>query len=521
MNSKFETYSSVLFSILAGKPGDTNFISSLLEKVTSPRYLIKGDVSGIQNFIFTIPSEKASRELKARSEYIKKYTEKWLNEVLKITSEYEILTRGGGNFYVFGRVNDEHLLINLEKKICKNSPEGIYLTLSWVKADNLQEVENIRIMLEKESSIKKMRKYYGMTEFFEPVNSAKPVMIHEKETFSTAGIPEWDDNLINKYSELKKKYKKDSDSETYDTDEKPEKGYIISFKFLADFAGFRTGTKKIAVLKMDVDNLGRLFSQLRDFGQIKKVSESLDYFFSEYLYNLLNEKISFKYAGEKLPDEFMLFFNNIYTVYSGGDDCFFVGAWDAILEFAHLIRERMRNFIREDELDVDVPRITLSASVQIYSPNYPVFRFAEEADENLHAAKYSAGGLKDKIYLMGEIFTWEEFAQIIDLKNKLYELIAFRNESRAILERIKMSGEKFSKDQADVIKGGYELPRTWRMHYSIARNIKPENREFAVKYILPVYESNLLRAYFEKKVLSAMIFPVSARYAELLTRNIK
>lgn len=37
---------------------------------TYSRFLLKVDISGIQNFIFDIPSDKASKNLKARSFYV-------------------------------------------------------------------------------------------------------------------------------------------------------------------------------------------------------------------------------------------------------------------------------------------------------------------------------------------------------------------------------------------------------------------------------------------------------------------
>jgi len=215
-----------------------------------------------------------------------------------------------------------------------------------------------------------------------------------------------------------------------------------------------------------------------------------------------------------------LFRNNVYVVFSGGDDCFILGAWDAVMEFTMLTRQDLRRFIKKENLDSD-KEITMSASIQLYNPAYPTYKFADEAEENLHEAKYSEKNKKDKIFIFGQVFSWEEFEQVLRIKEKLYELITVRKESRAILERIKRSAQSYERDR-NACLDGVDIPRTWRMNYSIGRNIKNrDNRLFADKHILQEYESNLLRAYHEKKSISAMIFPVAARYTELLTRNTK
>lgn len=510
----FESYSLKLFEILTKKESESTFLKDV-EDVPLPRYLIKGDVSGIQNFIFTIPSKYASKELKARSEYIKKYTSGWLEEICRNCLKSVLLSRGGGNFYLFANVPDTRVLEEIEKRISLESPEGLYLALSWINADAPGEFKKIRTKIEEEGARKKLKKYSNLPEMFEPRAAGEPHYFHLEGTFSKEGLPLWREGLMKTFSAS-------STGREYEVEsgEEPLDGNIVSFRHLAWFAEMRTGTPKIAVLKMDIDDLGIFFSGLAGFDQVKQASECLDFFFSRHLFDLLDKSMDQKSSPRNLPDEMLLFRNNIYVVFSGGDDCFILGAWDGVLEFSVLFRQELRKFIREENL-TDNQRINISASVQLYSPGYPVYKFAAEAEENLHEAKYSEVNKKDKIFIFGEVFSWEEFGQVLKVKDILYELIAQRGESRAILERIRHSAKTYEHDR-EACLGGMELPRTWMMNYTMGRNIRnPENRMFAEKNILPQYESNLLRAYHEKKSLSAMIFPVAARYTELLTRNIK
>lgn len=513
--NEFEFYSSKLFEILSGKDQESSFLKEVVRDVPLPRYLIKGDVSGIQSFIFSIPSKYASKELKARSEHIKSYTSGWLEEIRKSCLKSILLSGGGGNFYLFANVPDAGALEEIEKRISHDSPEGLYLALSWINADDPDNFSTIRTRLEEEGARKKLKKYSNLPEMFEPRATVEPHYFHLDGTFPKEGLPLWRECLMKAFSEASTGSEYEDDQE-----EEPLDGNIVSFRHLAWFAEIRTGTPKIAVLKMDIDNLGIFFSGLAGFDQVKQASECLEFFFSKHLFDLLDKSMEQKSPLQKLPGEMMVLKNNVYVVFSGGDDCFIIGAWDGVLEFAVLFRQELRKFIREENLTVD-QRINISASVQLYSPGYPVYKFAAEAEENLHEAKYTEKNRKDKIFIFGEVFSWEEFEQVLKVKDTLYELIAQRGESRAILERIRHSAKAYEHDREACLEG-MELPRTWMMNYTLGRNIRnAENRIFAEKNILPQYESNLLRAYHEKKSLSAMIFPVAARYTELLTRNTK
>ncbi|HOP00448.1 MAG TPA: hypothetical protein PK766_12860, partial [Bacteroidales bacterium] len=371
--NEFESYSSGLFKILSGEVPGSDFLKSLIKDVPTPRYLIKGDVSGIQNFIFTIPSKYASKELKARSEYIKKYTSGWFEEIREKCGEIETLSAVGGNFYLFANVPDTRVLEEIEKRICLESPEGLFLALSLIKADDPDDFENIRNRLEMEGALKKLRKYSNSPELFEPRIAKAPQLFHLLDNFRKDQLPSWNDVLMKAFLES-------SAVKGYEAEpgEEPSAGNIISFRHLAWFAEIRTGTAKIAVMKMDIDNLGLFFSGLGDFGNVKQASQCLEYFFSQHIFNILGNGMKQKTVLSELPGDMTLFRNNIYIVFSGGDDCFILGAWDAVLEFAVLVRHELRKFTREDDLDAGSSKITMSASVQLYSPAYPVYKFAAE-----------------------------------------------------------------------------------------------------------------------------------------------
>lgn len=64
--------------------------------------LIKGDVSGIQDFIFHIPSKGAAKSLKGHSVYIALLSDVITRYMVREMGleDANILYNGGGNFYI-------------------------------------------------------------------------------------------------------------------------------------------------------------------------------------------------------------------------------------------------------------------------------------------------------------------------------------------------------------------------------------------------------------------------------------
>jgi len=151
-----------------------------------------------------------------------------------------------------------------------------------------------------------------------------------------------------------------------------------------------TGVEALGVLKADVDNLGKLFAcglppERLNLSRLATFSRQMNGFFSVYLPQLLADDPRFQ---------------NIYTVFAGGDDLFLIGPWNRIIEFAPVLRESFRMFACCN------PEITISAGITVDKPGVPVPIVAERAEETLKAAK-DAG--RDRVTLFGESVTWDEF----------------------------------------------------------------------------------------------------------------
>jgi len=129
----------------------------------------------------------------------------------------------------------------------------------------------------------------------------------------------------------------------------------------------------LGTLRMDVDNLGAIFSQglerekekggsIRTLSRTVSLSRQFNLFFGGYL-NLLAKKWG------------------VYITYSGGDDLFVVASWINALNFAVDVRRDFRKFVCEN------PYITISGGLTVHKHNFPIGRAAEQAGKAEEKAK--------------------------------------------------------------------------------------------------------------------------------------
>lgn len=100
---EYKTHSNNLTSVLTHTFQENSFTNEIRSKIHSDRYLVKGDLSGIQDYIFSIPSKGAARKLKARSRYVEEKTKAIAKRIKSMYNNYIELYMGGGNFYLFLR----------------------------------------------------------------------------------------------------------------------------------------------------------------------------------------------------------------------------------------------------------------------------------------------------------------------------------------------------------------------------------------------------------------------------------
>lgn len=115
--------------------------------------LISGDISGIQDFIYTIPSKGALKTLRGRSLYIDLLLEEFIDEYLEQIglSRANVLYSGGGHFYILApNIEDTKKAIDIDKLQAKmnrwlmeNIGINLYLAIGTAEcsANNLMKSE--------------------------------------------------------------------------------------------------------------------------------------------------------------------------------------------------------------------------------------------------------------------------------------------------------------------------------------------------------------------------------------------
>lgn len=188
-------------------------------------------------------------------------------------------------------------------------------------------------------------------------------------------------------------------------------GTLLSF---AQIAGKSTGNKKLAMFKADVDNLGLVFSsslgKRMSFSRYADMSHKLHYFFSAYYTHFLNH-FSCKMKTDDGSEKDVLYADVIYTVFSGGDDLCVIGAWDAVIQFA---RDFQKEFVR---LTNGNPSLTLSAGIELASASTPVAMLADNAEASLEKSKEKkekGKTVKNAVTVFGTTVSWSDFAQEIE-----------------------------------------------------------------------------------------------------------
>ncbi len=282
-------------------------------------------------------------------------------------------------------------------------------------------------------------------------------------------------------------------------------GEIADFEEMAEIS---QGVPRLGILRMDVDNLGDLFQKglgnSATFSRIASLSFNLRLFFEGWLNQICqNENLH----------------NQIYTIYSGGDDLFITGSWSVIPLLAKRIREDFREFVCQN------PNITISAGIAIEKAKFPLYQFARTAKEALDdraKARIENGRIvKDAIDFLGHTFSWEDFGEVEEWQKKLISWIEPTGKAPRALLQLLMSLFVNYKQELEKVKGVKPSQLfygrwIWLSNYYLCRLSKRiENSPEIKQGILDLADEILNKPDFLKKIA------IASRWAELLTRKLE
>jgi CRISPR-associated protein Csm1 len=166
------------------------------------------------------------------------------------------------------------------------------------------------------------------------------------------------------------------------------------------------GIEMASVLRMDLDNLGKIFShsmaaEQDTLARKSSLSRQLTLFFKYHLDGVLRgsgsgyEKLNRANLANSSGLE-----RRLSVVYSGGDDLFILGHWLDTLEAAIDIQQAFARFTAN-------PFITLSAGLALAPAHTPIYRLARLAGELEDVAKQKGGIEKNRIcFTEDKVFTW-------------------------------------------------------------------------------------------------------------------
>ncbi|NUQ82512.1 MAG: type III-A CRISPR-associated protein Cas10/Csm1 [Bacteroidetes bacterium] len=574
----------------------------------APVTLVCGDVSGIQDFIFNIPSrlldergEKIStaKSLKGRSFYVQTLSDvvaRFLLDGLDL-KPVNLLYNGGGNFYLvipsckveklrslipdisrallqdnlfiaFGftplsitdfikkdggnKITDRWKEVGESVNIAKRqrfkelSAKEIFDPLPQQDGQPVRRVDELSRNLYNAKGLSIQPLPAGTTEragwqktihdlgyelIISPSDKLSPSSILLNDTrfcgpgcisrntlagfrFLVKDVPVWrhtpaDDNGPSSMEYWKSIMEK-LETDDLKSEEKPIPEQAITFHHMARFAESRTGTPKIGILKMDIDNLGSLFEtglpeELKSISRIASLSRNLRWFFEGYINTIIQE-----------PD----YRYDIYTVFSGGDDFFAVGAWDRLFSFATRIRSDFKEFTGNH------PGITLSAGLLLVDDKFPVKRFAHLADEALDEAKSrqdAAGNLvKNAISVFGYTLSWDEFDEARQLKDDILNLVK-QKKARSVIGKLLLFSRELEPLRRGNRKSHIPLPRLWRLAYSFRETAGKDTDSPGKKQTDQLIEkiNQIVFKRLKGQDTEPMLVAVAARWAEFESRLIK
>jgi len=477
--------------------------------------LVKGDISGIQEFIFNVKSEGAAKSLKAKSFFVKAISIISAHylfgkfEVAENEREKYTISISGGNFFILVPNNDDKEKIFDEYK-CETvsvlSKIGLNVVLTHVeinsKSDYGEELHEL-------STLNTVEKYklFNCTDYedvFIPFND-NPInfgilTLKGRQSYSLrSGV---DGNLLIRDNSIRFLHHElilsnDPENTLFSLKDKPDvffptrQGNTLTFEEIAGNVG---KSKKLGILKMDVDNLGAIFQNLTNSEEHKKLSEKFRYFFEDKVFELLRNRYN----------EF------VYSIISGGDDCFFVGAWDAIIDMAFEINSQFTEFWRHDPFFKQNNKPTISAGLIIVNSKFPVVRFAEMAEEALLQAKMRYP-TKNSISIFNTVIKWQDWEEIMNVKLQLESFL------QKCAKSLLMNARKAVLKNENIEK--IELSDFWELAYHL-REVNKQGRSRELNDILNTYEKHLNQAIDDpdKDFRYRFFFPIAARMVELETR---
>lgn len=600
--------------------------------------LVGGDISGVQNFIYTITSRGATSALRGRSMYLQLLTDVLVRYVLRAIGMplTNIIYAGGGNFYLLAPIEAKEKLADIQADISRkllhhhqgdlflalaceplesNAFQGPAFSSRWdklsaqlncIKQRQFSELDQDAMMAhlfspqgdggnadklcvvcqtehpgtkvdDKNPTIRKCpacknyeelgdnlrrAKYLTLLETAQAdIDSGKrsqgwaEVLAHfgyEAQVYEDAEalleLPDKagevyaldDDNLdalpqranlvrgryfmVNVTPELSS----DERNKLIDkVDDLPSAKSVKPFDVLALQS---KGIHRLGVLRMDVDNLGKIFSvglgEQATLSRTAALSFAMSLFFEGWVACIAQKIIDAD--GEQ----------RLYSIYSGGDDLFFVGSWDLMPHLADCIRTDLHKYTGQH------PDIHLSGGIALVTARYPLYQAAADAEAAEKAAKNRTcdeknardntkkdtndkpdHSEKNALNFLGQTIPWAQYNTVKKWQAELVDLVGAQNVPKSLIQRLNQLHAEYHDANQRLIweanKNGRPAPKKkiywgpWHWHavYALSRLADKQKKGDVKDRIVKI------RDELGNNFKNITWVGLAARWAELLLRG--
>jgi len=447
--------------------------------------IYSADISGIQDFIYTIHSSNALKSLRARSFYLEIFLENLIDEILDKCelTRANLLYSGGGHLYML-LPNTERIKARIREVISQTNNwllerfrAALYVADGYCEcsANDLQNepagtYEKVFTEVSRAISAKKIRRYSSAD-----IQKLNNTHADGTECRICKAVGKWQagndccdtcDTFIGMSGDILRQYDKGENEAVFFavTDKQSEASVQVSeTRFIKVYKTKRERLPEIT--KKLSDDLVRLYGK-NDFYMGKDVSTRLwvaDYCkekeiskyaeqseginrigvlrmdvdnlgsafttgfkFDNGKYNTLSRTATF---SRHLSMFFKRYINTILynsdmavtVIYSGGDDVFLIGAWDDIIDSALEIRRSFQKYSQG--------KLTVSAGIGIYPDKYPIHVMARETGELEDFSKTAEGKNSVTLFTNDFRFKWDELSDKI-IREKRGALEEFFGDNR-------------------------------------------------------------------------------------------
>ena len=270
---------------------------------------------------------------------------------------------------------------------------------------------------------------------------------------------------------------------------------ILSFEKILKLTPEEYGDKKLAILKMDVDNLGGIFAfglkasdeprVQRSISKYVTMSRLMEFFFGHEIKNICRE-VSLKInenIDDKVKNGTMFYIN-----YAGGDDLVIIGSAYSIVELALEIHKRFTEFTNNKN-------ITISGGINFQNDKKPIRFGVQMAEEALSMSK---NGDKNAITLLNTTVPFVEFEELLVEVKEICKFILEGKLSRTMLFNL-MSNIRDKSYMEFVCL----IPR---IQYILYRNVKDQKLLDSMRYRLTKVKTDIDVKYYVLILKLVMLF---------------